>query len=79
MSLAGDLANAHLTEPHRGPSCTVCRLLLDLPEDEAQALRDALTGPAMTTVIGRIMRDNGHRVANGTLQRHRNGLCRGTA
>lgn len=79
MSLAGDLARVDQYVPVKGPQCTVCRALLSMPPEDADALRASLAGPAMTTAIAQIVRANGYRIATGTLQRHRNGLCRGDA
>ena len=79
MGLAEDLANVQQYVAHKGPSCTVCLLLLNMAPDDADALRAAFAGPAMTSAIGTVLRNNGHHVSDATLQRHRNGKCRGTA
>lgn len=80
MGLLGDLQNAGKFHQLRGPRCQMCTLLAQLPDDEAAALRDALTDTAFThATLSRILTANGHRIAPGTIRRHRVGECHGLA
>jgi len=64
--------------PNRGPQCTMCRLLLSLPKDEARDLADALADHDTFTAAGiaRALRDEGHEVTHGSVGRHRRGDCK---
>jgi hypothetical protein len=66
----------------RGPRCTVCRLLDELPEDYRDDLDDLFAGPFTSTQIAgglaKIAKDERQpswAIAAGTLQRHRKGDC----
>ena len=64
--------------PNRGPQCTMCRLLLSLPKDDARDLSDALADHDTFTSAGiaRALRDEGHACKEGSVSRHRRGECR---
>lgn len=80
MSLLGDLQNAERFEHTRGPRCQVCALLLALSADEATALRDVIGGGKVSmAAVSRLLAANGHRVAAGTIARHKSGACNGAA
>lgn len=76
MSLSSSLM-AHKSVK-RGPKCTVCLLLVDLPKADAEALKSALADPTFTTVgISRALKSEGHDIRPTTVGRHRNGECKG--
>ena len=80
MSLLGDLQNADKFEHTRGPRCQVCNLLTTLGDEEASALRDVIAAGAVSfAALSRLLAANGHRVAAGTIARHKSGVCNGAA
>ena len=71
-----DIRNLDVPAPSKGPSCTVCLLLEELPEDEAQALRDLLSDSRWRyTALAEALRTEGHDVAAYVLSRHGRGQC----
>ena len=78
MSLAGELASARNYRPNR-PKCTVCAYVQTLTDADRQALDEALASDMMTAAIHSALIKVGQNFAIGTVQRHRNGRCRGTA
>ena len=75
MTLANRLTNTPALRS--GTVCTVCRLLRDLPDDDRVTLRDALQGGYTSRQIAEALTAEGHRVAIGTVARHRRGGCCG--
>jgi hypothetical protein len=61
----------------RGPACSVCRLLQDLPSEDSQALQDALDAGLAESALTRAIRSEGHYVGKGAIGRHRRGDCAG--
>lgn len=76
MSLAGELEAAKQYRPNR-PRCTVCAYLIALDEVDRAALNEAFASDLMTTAIQSAIIRTGTDFAISTLQRHRNGRCRG--
>lgn len=59
-----------------GPTCTIARLLAELPPADAQDLAECLNDTAYTnTQISRGLIAEGHHVRSQTVQRHRGGEC----
>lgn len=59
-----------------GYQCSVCKLIDELPHDEAQALMEALGSPLVHgSMIARALQSEGHDVKQNTVQRHRRGDC----
>ena len=59
-----------------GFRCSVCKLLDDLPADDAEALREALRDPQVQgSQIARALQSEGHEVKQNTVTRHRRGDC----
>lgn len=62
----------------KGPLCSVCVLIGQLPKQDGKALSDALADPTVqTSVIFRALRSEGHQISSTTLGRHRKRECRG--
>lgn len=76
MSLAGELEAAKRYQPNR-PKCTVCTYVLTLDDADRLALIDAFASDLLTTAIHAAIERAGANFALSTLQRHRNGRCRG--
>lgn len=84
MGLAGELEAARNYKPDR-MRCTVCKYAESLSKNDREALNDALSSDMLTTGILKAIR--GWHIKDGTdvpftlstLQRHRNGVCRGFA
>lgn len=75
MSLREQLGKAQPTR--RGPKCSICKLLVDLPEDDLVALKEALESRLPSTVIQRAIIADGHQIGRGSVGRHRRGDCSG--
>jgi len=75
VSLRDELARAQPTR--RGPKCSICKLLVDLPEDDRMALEEALESRLPSTVIQRAILADGHHLGRGSVGRHRRGDCSG--
>lgn len=59
-----------------GYRCSVCKLLDELPDDDAQALREALNTPLVQGAqISRALQAEGHDIKQNTVTRHRRGDC----
>lgn len=71
-----DLRNTDVPPLYKGPSCTVCMLLDELPADEAQALRELLADPRWRySTLAEALKAEGHQVAAHVLSRHGRGQC----
>jgi hypothetical protein len=76
MALIQDLLNQELLQTRPSVTCFICTLLESLPEDESAALTHALADPTITgSAIARVLTANNHKVAPGTVQRHRRQEC----
>lgn len=71
MALADRLAEQK--NPAREVKCSVCRILAELPPDDATALREALADPTFThTAIMRALEAEGHHLKDPQpISRHR--------
>lgn len=71
MALADRLAEQK--NPAREVKCSVCRILMELPPDDAAALREALADPTFThTAIMRALEAEGHHLKDHQpISRHR--------
>ena len=80
MSLADKLASTQRRGP--GLPCSVAIVLEALSDEDAQALRDALAVPKgdpnrlSAQHISDLLREEGHRVPQKSLELHRKGACR---
>lgn len=70
-----DLLNRAQTKIVKGPPCTVCALLADLPEPEAAALRALLSSRIPYSELSKGLLEEGVDITPGTLSRHARGLC----
>lgn len=61
----------------RGGFCTVCSLLLTLPESDIKALNVALadTQKFGGAALERLLKAEGHVIGSGAVNRHRRGEC----
>ena len=73
------LAKALSTPPPvvaKGPTCGIGRLLISLPDADAEALRKALADPAWRTrSLHDTLKAEGFAVAYTSVVRHRKGQC----
>ena len=64
------------TRGRPGFRCAVCKLLDDLPTEDAEALRTALLDPQVQgSQIARALVSEGHEIKQNTVTRHRRGDC----
>ena len=76
MTLA-DALTAHKVA-YKGPKCSMCRLVGDLPKADRDALLSALADPTFThAAIARALHAEGFKIAALTVGRHRKGECQG--
>jgi ABC-type Fe3+ transport system substrate-binding protein len=76
MSLFDDLKNEELLKPLPASACSVCSLIQDLPEPEAKQLVKVLADPTVSkSAVARVLTNNGHKIAPGTITRHARGEC----
>ena len=76
MTLAEALDNHNA--PLRGGHCTICKILDELPEADAKALREALADRSRFSgaSIERLLRAEGLIAGTGAANRHRRSECR---
>lgn len=75
MALKDALAAELATK--KGPDCATCRLLRELPKDDAADLLAAMNDARFSTAgINRALKAEGHNV---NVSRHRQGDCKGAA
>lgn len=78
MAIA-DILKSDITEVLKGPTCTVCLALANLPLEEADALRQLLADPAWryTELSDRLASDPDTPldIPHSTLARHAKGRC----
>lgn len=75
MSIAAKVQNAQKYKTAR-PRCTVCLLIDDLPQEDAEALRQIIDSEDWAaTHISRLLQDVGHSITQHTVRRHRNAEC----
>lgn len=73
MSLADRLKDGAAI---RLPSCTLCRLLAELPADDAAALAAAVGNPDWTiSGLTLVIRSEGYKISEKSVSYHRKGLC----
>lgn len=78
MGLADSLRAEQERGVKKGPLCSVCVLISQLPKADAEALMVALEDPAVqTSVIFRALRNEGFQTSSTTIGRHRKRECRG--
>lgn len=77
-----DLASRTPTSPSKGPDCTVCQALLELPEADADGLRQMLADKRrrFSEIAELIGADPDtpawvRNIAHGTYRRHARGQC----
>ena len=76
MSLFDDLKNEELLKSPPASVCSVCTLITELPEAESKQLVKVLADPTVSkSAVARILTNNGHRIAPGTITRHTRGEC----
>lgn len=64
----------------KGPSCIVCALVEQLPDEESTALSEALDDLTLSgEAISRALEAEGYRIQGQTIQRHRRRKCYGAA
>ena len=77
--MISDIVNEDATSAVKGPSCSVCKALADLPDTEAAALRQLLADPRWrySELSDRLEADPDTplRIHSGTLARHARGHC----
>jgi hypothetical protein len=75
MSLEKALADVPAAD--MGPVCTVSAVISNLPESEAEALKNALNNELWrSTELSRVLQNEGIYLSAATLQRHRRGGCK---
>lgn len=75
MAIA-DIRNSSAPTTVKGPPCSVCQLLHDLPPEEAHALRELLSDKLWRFAdLAEALRGEGHQVGAHTLARHVGGKC----
>lgn len=75
MSLSDALARNKMTR--KGPNCTLCQLIIDMPSDERTVLSAALDDGTFTSAaIARALKEEGYEFINAsTVIRHRRSEC----
>jgi hypothetical protein len=48
-----------------------------MPDDDREALEEAMASKMLGSMIAQALRDDGHAVSNACLQRHRRKACAG--
>ena len=62
---------------NKGNTCSFCELLLILDKEEAKLLNERLSNRSITGAsISKVLRDNGYKITEGVVQRHRRGGCK---
>ena len=81
MAIA-DVASIPPTDPDKGPACTVCQALAELPEADAQGLRLMLSDKRrrFSEIAELVAADPDtptwvRNIAHGTYRRHARGQC----
>lgn len=60
----------------KGEMCGMERLRRSLKPSQWRDIVEAMDDPIiLSTAIGRVLREDGHRVSDATVQRHRRGAC----
>lgn len=61
---------------HKGPRCTVTVILAALDAKDRDVLTAALTDPdVQSSQIAQVLTDNGHKIGEGTVAKHRRKGC----
>lgn len=64
--------------PRVGGQCTVCALLEKLSKEDTAALQKAFADPRVSNAgIAAILKEEGHKIGESTVRRHRKGECLG--
>lgn len=75
MAIA-DIVHRVPSKVSKGPTCSTCAALADLPEQEAAALLALLSMPRLPyTIISDELRAEGIDISYGALSRHARGVC----
>jgi len=76
-TLAVAFANAAATpERHSHQTCTICRLIRDLPPADSAALVAVLEGRELSAPrVARVLEAQGHKVNQQSVGHHRRGQC----
>jgi len=76
MGLMDEIRAANAVNP-QGPRCGLEVLLEDLQKPDADDLRDAMANPRIrTSVISKVLAEQGHFISVSAIGRHRKGECR---
>lgn len=71
-----ELAATTPTKTQKGPTCSVCITIADLPPDEAAALNDLLADPRWRyTTLADALAEQGYPLKSFVLGRHARGEC----
>lgn len=73
MSLRDRLEAA---KPNRRTKCFVCLLLLAMPDDDREALTEALDGDLESSLITKVLESEGYFISACSVRRHRRGECK---
>ena len=80
MGLLEDLGNESNFPKTKRAWCSVCELLGNLTDKEAEMLKARMTLKQITHVsISEVLKKNGYEVSDSTIGRHRRGVCQGVA
>jgi hypothetical protein len=56
--------------------CSVCTFLETLGKEESLAIKERLEDKnTSSSALSRVLKNNGHNIQEGTLARHRRGMC----
>ena len=80
MGLLEDLGDESNFPVTRRAWCTVCEMFKKVSPEEAKILEERFANKAITHVsLSIVLRKNGFDISDGTIGRHRRGLCQGVA
>jgi len=76
MGLLDDLKDdGNFLHSRRGV-CSVCTFLETLTKEEVSAIKERLEDKnTSSSALSRVLKNNGHNIQEGTLARHRRGMC----
>lgn len=76
MGLLDDLKNdGNFLHSRRG-ICSVCTFLESLNKEETLAIKERLEDKnTSSSALSKVLKNNGHNIQEGTLARHRRGIC----
>ena len=67
-----------LPDVSRGTSCTLGKIINELPREDSEALINALSSGASTRAIFDVLKTEGYKIDRQTVTLHRKGFCRCT-